>query len=389
MNRIDRYLFWQCGLSSLIALAVMTFLILFPQVLNLVDLWVNKGTEVGVLGWLILLIIPQFLAGALPMALLTGILFALGRLAQDSELVILKASGLSLYRILLPMAVLTLFFTLLAMLLNLVWVPQSYHLFSNLKSDLNATARLIIRPQTFKHLEPGLTLFAREHRQGGRLFSGIVLYDRRHPEKPMTLTARSGQVLLREGGGVSLLLRQGSQFQTGTQGEYQQLGFAMYHIDLGPLLMRMIPPSEKKIKGAGLTELEWIMASGPRAYEARLEWHRRWAISAATLILGLLAVPMGFQKPLRSGGSYGFVVAVVALLANFLFLTLGETLVQQRILDPVAGMWIPNLLMAGLTLYVLVQTNRGKTFRTLTQPWGGVSPLRQRWMRWLFMRGQG
>ncbi|MBF0461046.1 MAG: LPS export ABC transporter permease LptF [Magnetococcales bacterium] len=365
MNRIARYLFRECAAASLVALVVLAFMAMLPQVLRLVDMWVNRGVPVAVLGTMISLSIPKILVTVLPMALLVGILLTMGRMAQDSELVVLKACGLSPLQVLRPLALLAILYTGFALWLSLVWLPHAFHQFSVLKKALVSSTTLALKPQTFNHAIPGLTIYVDEQDVDSRLLKGLLIHDQRKPDAPITLTARRGQIQPMANGETLLFLQDGTRHQSIGENQYRALTFATYQMDLGVALELRPQDFKKHLDELNLDELAQVMrgASPTEVYEARMEWHRRFSFPMATLILGLFAVPLGLQQSHRSGRSYGLVVAVVTLICHFVLLSLGETLARKQILGPVGGFWLPNLLMALLTLYVIAITQRAHSFR--------------------------
>nr|WP_275531645.1 LPS export ABC transporter permease LptF [Magnetofaba australis] len=357
MNRLSRYLLAECTQASLIALLVLTALVLLPQVLKLVDLWVNKSVSITILGMMTLLIIPKFLVASLPMALLVGTLTALGRLAQDSELTAMKASGVGLWHMIRPLALLPLAAALISLSLNWYWVPQAHVLFTQVKSALLASNTFSIKTQTFNQSIPGLTIYVHKQSQGGRLLEGLLIHDAREPDHPVTLVARSGALHRNSDGDTAILLREGSRHQSLPEGKFRQLAFATYDLPLGVDLGASSKEGdeERKITAfSGAQLLEQTQSSDPQqAYEAIQEQHRRLAIPIATAILGLLAIPLGTQHAQRTGRSYGLVVAVLVMIAQFVLLNLGEAMAKRHVVSPLVGLWSPNLIMALFTLYVL------------------------------------
>ncbi|MEO5362953.1 MAG: LPS export ABC transporter permease LptF [Magnetococcus sp. DMHC-8] len=379
MNRITRYLFRECAAASLIALLVLSFVVTLPQVLRLVDLWVNRGVTVAVLGTMISLSIPKILVTTIPMALLVGTLLAMGRMAQDSELVVLKACGVSLLQVMRPIALLALLYAGGAMLLSVVWLPHAFHQFTVIKRALVSATTLALKPQTFNHAIPGLTIYTEGQETGSRLLKGLLIHDRRKPEAPITLTARRGEIQPMPGGETVLFLQEGTRHQTMGENQYRALTFATYQMDLGVVLGLKTQESSKQVDEMSLEELTRMMQEAPTdaAYEARMEWHRRFSFPVATLILGLFAVPLGLQQSHRSGRSYGLVVAIATLILHFVLLSVGETLARKQLLDPLGGFWLPNLLMALLTAYVVQATYRCRPFRLAVWLSQGLANLPQ------------
>ncbi|MBF0584111.1 MAG: LPS export ABC transporter permease LptF [Magnetococcales bacterium] len=364
MNRISRYLFLECAAASLVALVVLSFMVMLPHVLRLVDLWVNRGVSVAVLGTMISLSIPKILVTVIPMALLVGTLLSMGRMAQESELVILKACGISLLQMMRPIALLAVIYASFALMLSMVWLPHAFHQFAILKKALVSATTLALKPQTFNHTIPGLTIYVDEQDVQNRLLKGLLIHDQRKPEAPITLTARRGQIQPMPGGETLLFLQEGVRHQTTDKNQYRALLFETYQMDLGIVLELKTQDVKERLDELSLDELSQLMQEGSgKSYDARMEWHRRFSFPVATFILGLFAVPLGLQQSHRSGRSYGLVVAVLTLILHFALLSLGETMARKQLLGPIGGFWLPNLVMALLAAHLIHATHRCQSFR--------------------------
>jgi Lipopolysaccharide export system permease LptF/LptG len=93
MSLIERYMFRRIGLLALGALTVTTGIALTTQVLLRVDLLASTGQSLLTIGELALYLIPGMIAVALPFAVLISVLQTMRAMNQDSELVVLEASG--------------------------------------------------------------------------------------------------------------------------------------------------------------------------------------------------------------------------------------------------------------------------------------------------------
>ncbi|MBF0447373.1 MAG: LPS export ABC transporter permease LptF [Magnetococcales bacterium] len=365
MNRLSRYLFVECAVSLVFALLILTFLIMLPRTLQLVDLWINKGVSVAVLGEMILLLVPQFIVAALPMAVLTGVLLSLGRFSQDSEMVVIQASGVSLYQLLRPIALLVGIFSLFSLFFEMVWVPQTFHQFRQLRLALVSSTTLTLKPQTFSHVVPGLTIYIDTHDPTTQTMGGILIYDQRKEEKPVTLIAKSGRLHTLVSGNAAIFLTEGSRHEQLSDTHYRQLKFGTYDLELDVSLGLGSEESKKGLEEMGMSDLDRVIREDKpeRSHRASMEWHRRWAFPMATFILGVLALPLGLQQSHRSGRSYGLVVAVLILIVHIFLLSLGEAIAKDGGLSPIVGYGLPTGIMAMLTVYILVKTARGKPFK--------------------------
>ncbi|MBF0126354.1 MAG: LptF/LptG family permease [Magnetococcales bacterium] len=364
MKRLARYLFIDCAQTSLLALGTLTGLVMLPQVLLLVDLWVNKGASIHVLQQLILLAIPQFMVGTLPMALLSGILLAMGRMAQDNELIIIKASGISIVQLTRPIGLLIVIFTIISLLLNWIWVPQAFYEFSLLKSSLlSSNTALAVQPKTFNRDIPGMTIYIDHQDPKTGTLEGILIHDQRNPAEAVTITAQRAHPHTGADNKAALFLEEGSRHWVTAGGHYRHMQFATFDLGL-ELVLGLIPLHKKEgLDEMGPGELYHIIHHGPpeQNHPARMEWHRRLAFPAATLIMGMLAIPLGMQQSHRSSKGYGFIAALLILILHFLLLASGEALAGKGALSPLAGFWIPNLCMALLTVHVYFLTMRGRS----------------------------
>src|SRR5215831_14250161 len=103
---LDRYLIREILLPFFLALLVLTFILEIPPILQQGEKLIAKGVAWGIVIRILLTLLPQALGVTIPIALLLGILIGLGRLSADREVVAFQACGVSLMRMLRPIALL-------------------------------------------------------------------------------------------------------------------------------------------------------------------------------------------------------------------------------------------------------------------------------------------
>ena len=99
---LDRYLVRQLAMPFFLALAVLTFILEIPPILNQAEQFISKGVEWSIVIRVLGLLLPQALCLTIPMAVLLTILVGFGRLSADREFVAMQACGVSLDRPLQP-----------------------------------------------------------------------------------------------------------------------------------------------------------------------------------------------------------------------------------------------------------------------------------------------
>ncbi|TMA33090.1 MAG: YjgP/YjgQ family permease, partial [Deltaproteobacteria bacterium] len=78
-----------------------------------------------------------------------------------------------------------------------------------------------------------------------------------------------------------------------------------------------------------------------------VEYHRKFSIPFACIVLGLVGVPLGIQ-PARAVRARGFVVSLVVIFAYYILLSAGQALAERGTVSAVLGLWLPNIVLAVL-----------------------------------------
>jgi lipopolysaccharide export LptBFGC system permease protein LptF len=134
MRILDRYIVREVFRHALLGLIVFTFVLLVPQLVRLMELFVRHTGNGSQILKLFLFIFPGLFTFTLPMAILIGVLLGLGRMSADSEIIALTALGIGRRRILLPVGVLAFSGFVLTLVFTLWLAPATDH-FADLVSS--------------------------------------------------------------------------------------------------------------------------------------------------------------------------------------------------------------------------------------------------------------
>src|SRR5512141_3274262 len=122
---IDRYIVREMLAPTGIGLLVFTFVLLIDQIPRLLAVLVARSADLPTIVRVFLNLLPSILAVTIPMAFLLGVLLAFGRLASDSEIVALRAVGVSPSGLLGPVMILAMAMTGLAFYVNAIALPAA------------------------------------------------------------------------------------------------------------------------------------------------------------------------------------------------------------------------------------------------------------------------
>ena len=320
MPRFDRYLLTQL-------LAVFGF---FALVLVLVY-WVNRA--VGLFDQLIgdgqtalvflefsVLTLPNVIRVVLPIAAFAAAVFVANRLTQDSEMVVMQATGFSSFRLARPVLMFGLIVAAGLMVLSHVLVPASREALVLRYAEIrqNVTARFLTDGQ-FTHPAPGLTLYVRELAPSGELLD-LFLTDARSPDRTTTYTAQKA-LFARTDSGPKVLMFNGLVQQV--DGKTQRLSltrFADFTYDLAGLIPQ-VTPGARNIDALSTAELlaadpADLAETGSTRAEFLYDGHNRFAqpfLAVGAALIGFAALLMGSFSRFGLWRQVG--VAIVLLVA--------------------------------------------------------------------------
>lgn len=198
MRLINRYLLKELVSPFLFALAAMTSIFLLNQVAQRFGSLVGKGLPAGVIAEVFGLSIPFILAMTLPMAVLFAILYAFTHLASDNEITAMRASGVSIPQLLVPVLLVGLLTTVAAFAFNDQVLPRTNAKLRTLLYDIaRKKPTFELREQVINPLGPS-GIFLRASRidpATGRL-RGVTIYDLGEAPGRRIIYADSGRMAL-------------------------------------------------------------------------------------------------------------------------------------------------------------------------------------------------
>ena len=244
MGRFDRYLMSQFlalfGFFSLVLVGVYWI----NRAVGLFDRLVGDGQSALVFLEFSLLTLPNVIRLVLPVSAFAATIYVINRLASESELVVVQATGFSVFRLARPVFAFGLLVTAMMMILTHVLVPASRSALALRTAEIteNVTARFLNEGQ-FMHPSSGMTLYIRAIEQNGEL-RDLFLSDDRNPNRRVIYTARRALLVRGEKGdgsgiltGPKLLMFDGiSQSVAGPNQQLAVTRFADFTYDLAGLV---------------------------------------------------------------------------------------------------------------------------------------------------------
>jgi len=364
MRVITKAILREMGAVASLTLLGLIILVLLQQTMRLGDLVMQQGVSLLAIAPIVALALPALVVTILPVCALMAPAITYSRLAADSELLALRATGYSFTQLLSPMLGFGILIAGMTALLIVEVIPQANFLArKQIFEAVSTSLQLRVRERVFQSPLPGIVLYV-EHidKQNGRL-QGVLVADSRAPEA-MTIFASEAEIVPDfPGMRVVIRLHEGTLQRRQDDQNFQQAAFEQYSfvIEVGnPWDEAEL--SKKRVREMSLREIRQeaqdLKERGGNFRRALVEWHKRLALPVACFVLAFVGAPLGGLTR-RTGRLGGFALSAAALLVYYLLVTTGASLAELGTTSPAFGVWFPNLL-AALAAPALIAHSEGR-----------------------------
>ncbi|MDE1162571.1 MAG: LPS export ABC transporter permease LptF [Acidobacteriaceae bacterium] len=388
MRIFTRYILREVIGYALLGGVLFTFILFMRYLLPLMELAVRGLAGPGDILLLIGYLLPNFLTLTIPMAVLIGTLLGLSRLAADSEVTAMRASGLGVTAFVRIVGLLAMAMWGIGLANTLYVAPRATQALLQYDDQAKNTtqAQLLVEPHVFNESFKNYVLYVQDVEPGANgtaLWKHVFLADTSKAATPYVITAQRAVVLPGENGAPRI------ELDNGTRHDLSRDDPSRYDIST---FATATPPMQATEQGenshltrrdtplqAMLTSELWakIHQSGDtRTY--RIELQRRFSFPAACLVLMLVGVPLGLSSK-RGGKGTGFVVTLFLVFVYYFASSMGIALARQGKVSPWLGVWGANMIFALAGLLLIQQMSRGGLALGLLSRVGmGLSRILQR-----------
>ncbi len=318
MLALNRYILRQCLSVMLFVTGALTAAVWLAQSLKLVDLIVNRGLSAEVFLYLAMLILPRFLDIVLPIGTFIAVLFVFNKLTTESELVVMRAAGMSPMALAKPVLELAGIAWLILMLLSLYLLPASNRQFKDLQFEIrNRFVSSLLQEGSFTTISDKLTIYIGGRNERGEVL-GLMINDERDPKRMITILAERG-AFADTGGASRIIMINGDRQQYDRDtGKLSVLTFERYVLDLD--LMRDAPEARaREAQERYLPELFFPPDSvDPRTRDAYfVEGNERLAVPLTAFSFAIIPLVCLLPGEFNRRGQLKRVLVAVACAMSF------------------------------------------------------------------------
>ena len=361
---MDRYLASELLAPFLFGIGAFSSLgVTIDSVFELIRKVVERGLPIGIAVNVFLLKLPNFIVYAFPLSTLLATLMTYSRLSSESELIALRACGVSVYRMVLTAVFLSFFVTGLTFLFNEQIVPAAnYQATMTLEKALKSDKPTITKQDNFLYPETRegikqpdgsvpkiLTRLYYADQFDGNQFKGLTIIDRSQAGVHQIIVAQAGEWNASQNiwdmyRGIIYLVAPNGSYRNIVRFEHQQLKLPRTAFDL---VEKTRDYGEMNIAQA-FEQLAVVRLGGDeqkiRKLEVRIQ--QKFALPFVCVVFGLVGAAMG-TIPQRTGRGTSFGVSVIVIFAYYLFYFITGAMAQAGVFSPFIGAWLPNFLFLG------------------------------------------
>ena len=362
MKLIDRFVSRELLVNVAFAIAVLSLVLVVGNIFRkLLPLLVNHDVPMEYLITFIAYVLPFSLIFTIPWGLLTAILLVYGRLSADNELIALRANGVSVTRVSVPLAGVALGCTAICLWLNVQVAPAAQERLRSTIFDLATRNPMALfgSDQVIDEF-PGRRIYVGK-KEGNKL-ENITVFEMNDKSLPVKVTyARTG-MLEADLANKQILMH---LYQARYQERDPKDPFNLHKMHDGinmvegtlPISLEELYEKEKKRpsrSALSITQmLEQLKSENKRERSAsRTEINKRFSFPFACVAFAIIGVPLGVTAHRRET-SIGFAMGLIVATTYFLFVIIGDTLRGNPHAHPELLVWFPNILfiVLGILLF--------------------------------------
>ncbi|PYS86356.1 MAG: hypothetical protein DMF70_02445, partial [Acidobacteria bacterium] len=311
-------------------------------------------------------LLPNVLVFTIPMAVLAGTIIGLGRMGSDSELVAMRAAGMSTFKMLWPALALGAIATVAALYLNLQEAPHAQR---ELKVVLVRSALYKldspVEPRTFTTDIPGHVIYVRDGDKARGEWGRVFIQSQTADHITYLTTAKLGRIDASAEKSELVLqdaVRTRLPAPDARDQSYTVERLAVFRFDFNIGRSGLLASMRKS--DSNPDEMDWgelrlfaAQSTGRDQREAEMLLHKRLALSLSPLLFALFGAALALRVR-RGGRGLGVLLSLLVLLVYYLFTLAGDQMARAGSLPASLGPWLASALTLAIAIGLLAFKRR-------------------------------
>lgn len=362
MRILNRYIVFDYLVIFLSALGLITFVMTVGALVKAVDL-MSRGISPMLITKFFFQNVPYILSFSMPISTLFAALLLFGRLSMDNEISAMKACGLSLWRMVAPLILLSVLFSAVCVYINCEVAPNAKHANKQLLRSAGVETPInLLEEGRFINDFPGLMIYV--GRKNGNTVKDVVAYELAdNGQIKRSVRAKKGDIepdndqrtLTVKLYDVRMEMPDLDDPHDVSKTTYVNAEYYPIVLDFEEMLGNSSKPRMRKRGAMTITQLidhiRNVKRDFPMLSDADLEIqksrfvieaNRRISTAIACFSFMLIGIPLGVKSH-RKETSIGMVMSLGIVFAYYIFIVVAKALAEYPSLHPNLVLWIPLL----------------------------------------------
>ena len=357
MKILDKYITKR--FLQILSFAILAFISIFliVDLIENLDTFLNNNFPTLIVAEYYLNYIPFIIVLVLPVAMLLSALFSIGGMARQNEIVAMKAAGISLYRIFLPVLIISIFISLVSMAVANTLVPYSTQRQAEIQDEYKRNkprskrlSNIYIRDEQGRRIsmryynivtKVGNTVSIRQ-------FDGNSLRSRIDARR---ITWQDSVWLLHDG--YERIFSGDKEIATPFK-KRVLWGSSLLPEKIAKILKRPEEMSYGELKDF----IEEVKRNGGNPNRWRVDLYLKIALPFANFIIVLFGLPLSSSQTRRSGAAKGFGISLAVTFIYFGILKTTQAMGHNDKIEPLLAAWFANIIFGLLGVIILLRARK-------------------------------
>jgi len=356
VKTLDRYLFFELVPPFFLGIVGFVLIMITDLLFTYTDLIINKGVPLLVILRLLIFKLPAIMVLTFPVSMVFATAMALTRMSKDSEIVALRTSGTSLFRISIPIVLIAVTVSLMSYFTNEYLVPWSNHASEN-----------IIRQMILKNPPPEMKenvffkdssnrfFYVRRVNQKRNSLEDILIYEVSEGRFPRVISAKSAKY-----NGRNWTLFDGviHRYDDSSGKLSYEANFNEMQVLVNENITTFTEQrTSYEMNSRELSQLvDMLRKSGVDAKALLTDLYMKVSVPVTCLVFAIIGIPFSLPA-VRTGRSFGVVFCVALIFTFYVAASVFRSFGHGGLLSPAIAAWLPNVSFGAVGIILIIRNN--------------------------------
>jgi lipopolysaccharide export system permease protein len=356
VKTLDRYIFFELVPPYLLGIIGFILIMITDLLFTYTDLIINKGVPVLVILRLLIFKLPAIMVLTFPVSMVFATSMVLSRMSKENEMIALRTSGVSLFRISAPVILISVGVSFLSYFTNEFLVPWSNHTSENIIRQMILRQPLPeIKENVFFRDSSNRYFYVRKVDQKTNTLEDLMIYEIGGGRFPRVIIAKSAKY---DGNNWTLSDGVIHRYDDASGKLDYEANFSEMQVLVNENITNFTDQKTTyEMNSRELSSLvSMLQKGGVDAKVLLTDLYMKISVPVTCLIFALLAIPFSLPA-VRSGRAFGLVFCVALIFTFYVIASVFRSFGHGGIITPFAAAWLPNIFFGVLAVSLIIKEN--------------------------------